>query len=380
MEEKNTGKIVVESLRKQESRKTLLLVVNESGEIINYLDNGDLANIIGLDISEKNFEKALNELKYLDKNNKRLLLERFKKIDQENNEYDADFLIQNSDANNNLLHFHFAFYTIDGKKILMVRDETEITRLKRSLETEKIRLEQQREHFMNDLLNLAHEVRGPLATAGAYVKNLLEILEEKEIIPTQELSRKLKIIFDSLFKTERMLHEILESEKVAHQIGGLLKEKIDMYEDIVKSVLQSPDISEAITKKRIIMDHRSSMKKGAAIIYVDVIKTKILWKNLLENALKYMPEEGRLSYGSSYKNGYFEFNVYNEGTPIPDELTEKIFEKGVRGNEEESDNSKNGFGLGLFFAKKIVELHDGEIWAEKGRKEGVNIIFRLPEK
>jgi len=100
----------------------------------------------------------------------------------------------------------------------------------------------------------------------------------------------------------------------------------------------------------------------------------VVFRNLFENALKHIPVEGRLAYGVKDYSTYYEFNVFNTGSPIPDEIADRVFQKHFQQNKKNT-----GFGLGLYLTKRIIEAHGGKAWIERGKTDGVNVIFTLPK-
>ena len=98
-----------------------------------------------------------------------------------------------------------------------------------------------------------------------------------------------------------------------------------------------------------------------------------IFENLLNNALKFIPEkEGRICITAREKGAWVEVVVFNNGPPIEPETYARLFQKFSPGASE-----KRGYGLGLAFCRLAVEAHGGKIWAEN-LEEGVAFFFTLP--
>jgi K+-sensing histidine kinase KdpD len=97
--------------------------------------------------------------------------------------------------------------------------------------------------------------------------------------------------------------------------------------------------------------------------------------NLLENASKYLPQEGKITIGGYQEAEYLHLYVQDNGPGIPDGERERIFDKYTSLG---SDDAAKGFGLGLHYCRLAIEAHGGRIWAESGPGSGAQFNFTLP--
>jgi signal transduction histidine kinase len=97
--------------------------------------------------------------------------------------------------------------------------------------------------------------------------------------------------------------------------------------------------------------------------------------NLVNNAVKYGNENGRIILSSKQSNDEITVTVYNDGKPIAEQDVDKLFKKFSRVIYEGMERVK-GSGIGLFITKEIIEKHGGRIWVEPGKK-GNSFIFTL---
>jgi two-component system sensor histidine kinase KdpD len=95
--------------------------------------------------------------------------------------------------------------------------------------------------------------------------------------------------------------------------------------------------------------------------------------NLLENAIKYTPQQTEIEVRARVENHQVTFEVADHGPGVSEEMRAKIFEKFVR-----DDTSQPGFGLGLAICSGIVEAHGGEIKVENRSDGGAVFSFTLP--
>jgi len=99
--------------------------------------------------------------------------------------------------------------------------------------------------------------------------------------------------------------------------------------------------------------------------------------NLVDNALLYTPEGGRVNLSAQVVGGDLEFRVQDSGPGIPENELERVFDRFYRSDPSRQRN-EGGSGLGLAIARSIVEKHNGRIWAESQPGEGTTIVIHLP--
>ena len=116
-----------------------------------------------------------------------------------------------------------------------------------------------------------------------------------------------------------------------------------------------------------------SAKLPAVWVDVDMIHRVLI--NLMENASKFTPPEGKVELGAKQDGDWIQFLVQDNGSGIPFQEQEHIFEKFTRLNGQ--DNS-SGLGVGLAFCRLAVNGHGGKIWVESEVGKGSKFILTLP--
>lgn len=110
---------------------------------------------------------------------------------------------------------------------------------------------------------------------------------------------------------------------------------------------------------------------------IDPGKIRVVFQNLIENAIKYSDKGGRVFISLKKRPDEIEFSVKDTGIGIKEEDKEKIFGKFFRGTNARQKQT-SGTGLGLSSTKAIIERHGGKIWFESREKEGSTFYFTLP--
>ncbi len=106
---------------------------------------------------------------------------------------------------------------------------------------------------------------------------------------------------------------------------------------------------------------------------------RVVFQNLIENAIKYGAKDGKIFISLKYgpKNNDIEISIRDTGIGINKEDQDKIFTKFFRGKNA-MDKDMDGSGLGLFAAKNIVEHHKGKIWFKSTPESGSTFFIKLP--
>ena len=100
--------------------------------------------------------------------------------------------------------------------------------------------------------------------------------------------------------------------------------------------------------------------------------------NLLLNAIKYTPENGKVTVSIKNENDFAVVEIADTGIGIPANEIGKVFQEFFRASNAR-EVERNGTGLGLSIAKYIVERHNGKIWVESKENNGTKFWFTLPK-
>jgi K+-sensing histidine kinase KdpD len=110
----------------------------------------------------------------------------------------------------------------------------------------------------------------------------------------------------------------------------------------------------------------------------DHLLMRLALNNLVENALKYSPAEKPIGLKLVSESKNIRISVQDEGPGIPESEKKRIFDKFYRIGDENTRQAK-GTGLGLYLTRKIVEDHNGSVFAEDHIPSGSNFIILLPK-
>ena len=112
-------------------------------------------------------------------------------------------------------------------------------------------------------------------------------------------------------------------------------------------------------------------------VFVDPNLARMVFQNIISNAVKYTPDNGKVILSIDKKDGGVLFEISDTGIGIPKEQQQRVFEKLFRANNAFS-HDPDGNGLGLYVAKATVENLGGKIWFESEENKGTKFFVLLP--
>lgn len=218
---------------------------------------------------------------------------------------------------------------------------------------------------------LAHDLKTPFSTILGYVDSLLGE-NHADIQKTREY---LRVIKANAHKGSQLIREMLYAAELEASSIKLNITQVDIYSFLLKK----KEGYEMITKnKKIKYRVDIAYKNDTKIIFsMDVVKLERILDNIVFNSIRYTPEGGTIEINANITNDKVQFKICDSGKGFSNKDLFNVFNKFYRGDESRS--SKNGHaGLGLYIAKKLVEIHGGDISAFNGKTKGACVQFSLP--
>lgn len=216
----------------------------------------------------------------------------------------------------------------------------------------------------------AHQLRTPLSA----IKWTLSLLIDENV--TNLTSEQKSLLMKGYESNERIIRLVNEMLVVTRIESGKMPYNFTFIhiEDLIDSCLYD-FISQARTKK--IDLHFEEPKSKLPYVNMDPDKIRTVIQNLIENALFYSQENGKVVVTAISEEKYIRVSVKDGGIGIPDRQKVGIFNKFFRADNAVK-NRTDGSGLGLFVSKSIVEKHGGEIGFESKEGEGTTFYFTIP--
>lgn len=240
------------------------------------------------------------------------------------------------------------------------------------LEKAKIQAEQANESKSEFLANMSHELRTPMHAVLSFAEfGVLESFDGER----EELNKYFMKIENSGKRLLTLLNNLLDLSKLE---AGKMNFNIEMnnLELPIKSVLGEVQKLTQEKNLEVIFD-KQAPKVNA---YFDHEKIVQVFYNLISNAIKFSPENGKIVVVMKYteNNNYLMTSIKDSGVGIPADEIETVFDKFVQSSK--TNTGAGGTGLGLSICKEIIKGHDGEIWCSNAEGEGAVFSFTLPVK
>ena len=211
----------------------------------------------------------------------------------------------------------------------------------------------------------SHDLKSPLGIVKTSMSLLLEEpgvsehVKEYANMSLRQANRGLKLIMD-LLNLKKLEDGNVKLELKKFNVSAMVKEVLD-------------DLKVNIDQNHVSVEFIKDKEYEVTADYSRLVQ---VLSNLVDNALKYTPKNGKLNILASVNSGWLKLGVRDFGQGISNDKLSIIFEK----YEQTGDavDKKKGHGIGLAIAKMICDLHGGRIWAESKEGEGSTFYFEIP--
>jgi two-component system, OmpR family, phosphate regulon sensor histidine kinase PhoR len=231
--------------------------------------------------------------------------------------------------------------------------------------TEVRRLEELKAEFV---ATASHELRTPLAAVYGAAQTL-----RRHDFALDEAGRErfVSLIVDESERLGRIVNDIL----LANQLDiGRVELRTEVFDpaELVERVVEGARIHAPPTIALVTAAH-----PPLSPIASDRDRVRQVLTNLLENAMKYSPQGGRIEVGVSANGQMVRFYVRDEGLGIPSQEQTRIFDKFYR-LDPQMTGGVGGTGLGLYICNELVQRMGGRIWVESDEESGSIFLFEIP--
>jgi signal transduction histidine kinase len=213
--------------------------------------------------------------------------------------------------------------------------------------------------------NVAHDLRTPLTR--------LRGMAELALSSNADPAAAREALADCVEESERvlaMLNTLMDITEAEAGMMKLARERVDLCQ-LAREVVE---LYQYVAEERKLTLHTEL--PGPCQVNVDRNRIRQVFANLLDNAIKYTPEKGRVTISVRDEPGQAVAIFRDTGMGIPAEEHEKIWARLYRGDKS---RSQRGLGLGLSLVKAVVEAHDGKVTVSSQVNEGAEFVVRLPK-
>jgi two-component system phosphate regulon sensor histidine kinase PhoR len=233
--------------------------------------------------------------------------------------------------------------------------------------TELKQLDQIRREFV---ANVSHELRTPLSILRGYI----EVLLDEPETPREELIRILSIMERHSKRLQRLVGDLLslaelESSQAKLELG------VVQLDELFNNLIRDWKEKASAKNLKLLVD----LPSEALTFCADGTRLEEVLHNLLDNAVKFSPENGQIRLRAMPSDSHMVLSVTDQGIGISKEHLPRIFERFYRADKARS-RELGGTGLGLAIVKHIAQLHGGWVEADSELGRGTTIRVVLPDK
>ena len=233
--------------------------------------------------------------------------------------------------------------------------------------TEQEKEERERRLFVS---NVSHELRTPLTSVKSYLEALDEGALSEPVAPDF-----IKVSLDETNRMMRMVTDLLHLSRIDNATSHLDVELIN-FTAFITFILNRFDKmrgSDEEKKYELVRDYPIT----SVWIEIDTDKMTQVIDNILNNAIKYSPDGGKITVTMKTTDDQMILSISDQGLGIPKQDLPRIFDRFYRVDRARS-RAQGGTGLGLSIAKEIIKQHKGFIWAKSEYGKGSTFTIVLP--
>lgn len=231
--------------------------------------------------------------------------------------------------------------------------------------TEREKVERIRKEFIS---NVSHEFRTPLTLISGFI----ETLKLWDNLPASDRNRSLEILEIETGRLSKLISELLLLSEIEHHLDSQTNLPIDI-EKSIKQAVESLKPAAGAKHHVIIMDSHIS----SSLIYGNESWFYHAFRNVLENAIKYTPEQGEIYITAKLSDAAVCVCVKDNGIGIAKSEQEKIFERFYRVEKGRSSRS-GGSGIGLAIVRDIMSLFGGSVHVDSELGKGATFTLEFP--
>jgi len=215
---------------------------------------------------------------------------------------------------------------------------------------------------------IAHDLKNPISVVVSYTEVIAEDFDDYDQEELLEIIQKLN---KSSNEGLRLLENLMEWARAQTGAISFEPQKINIREIVNENI----NLLQSNAKEKEI--ELSANVNPALEANADYNLTSTVLRNLMSNAIKFTPDQGKITVEAEPRNGHLKISVKDNGRGIKQEDIPKLFDL-TQTYKQKGTRNERGTGLGLMICKEFVEKQGGEIWVESQEDKGSTFSFTLP--
>ncbi|MDR2753161.1 MAG: HAMP domain-containing histidine kinase [Oscillospiraceae bacterium] len=247
------------------------------------------------------------------------------------------------------------------------QEDSELNKLAQAFNSMAISLAALEESRRSFVANVSHELKTPMTTIGGFIDGMID-----GTVPPAQHQKYFAVVSGEIRRLSRLVTGMLNLSKIEAGELQMKHEPLDISELIFTTVLSFEQIMQRKALTLAGLEGLESM-----VLFGDKDLLTQVFYNLIDNAVKFTPQGGRLTFFAQQDKKGFHFRLRNTGTGVAAEELSRIFERFYKTDKSRSYDTK-GAGLGLYLVKTIITMHGGSVAAESDGATFMTFSVTLP--
>ncbi len=217
------------------------------------------------------------------------------------------------------------------------------------------------------IANISHDIRTPISIIHGYIETLIMKHDTLDHVKQQEY---MNTIIKSTERLKRLMTDLFELSKLESR---QIKPKMEPF--FMSDLLQDLNQKYQLLAQERNIELETELPSKMPVVLADIALIERVLQNLIDNALNYTPEKGKVRIKMEETDKHLNISVINSGAGIAEEELPKIFDRYYK---VENSKSSRGTGLGLAIVKNILEIHQADIHVQSEHQGNTIFSFNLP--
>ncbi|WP_420631825.1 GAF domain-containing protein [Candidatus Leptofilum sp.] len=235
--------------------------------------------------------------------------------------------------------------------------------------TKEVEVDKLKSEFVS---TVSHELRTPMTSIKGYADLMLMGAAGQM---TEPQIRYLQVIKNNADRLHMLVNDLLDISRIETGKTGLDLRPLDIPQ-IIEQVVDG-HLNGRIQHEARMIQVDTNIAPGLPLVNADHARITQVLTNLLDNALNYTPDNGRITIGAKATHSYVHISVTDTGIGIAKENLDKIFDRFYRAEDSEVQQVP-GTGLGLAIVRSLIEMHGGRLRVESEVGKGSTFTFNIP--
>lgn len=249
-----------------------------------------------------------------------------------------------------------------------VKGPSEVKKLAASFNKMAAKVETTQNAQKDFVANVSHELKTPLTSIQGFSQAILD----GAVNTKQEINKAAAIIKSEAERMNRLVLELLDLAKLDAGSAEIKRENVNM-QQLLQGVIRQFSIRAEQSNIELV-----SEINDLPTCIGDPDRLAQVFTNLLDNAIKYTPADGKVEFCAEQNGSEIVVTVTDSGPGIPEDEITRIFERFYQIDKSRAKESQRGSGLGLAIVKQIITAHQGQISVNNSQKHGAVFEIRIP--